>query len=531
MSTTATSSTATAATTTTASPTVGTSPETIRTAWRWVRWRQRGGEVDSSSVQEQQNSGKPAGSPHLGDRHDTQELDAPPQQPQQTQRAQQQEEDHHLQHGGAPRTHDEDPDFVLTPLTRRQFAVVYSALLVAYFMAILDETLVSTALKAVVRDLGRQELVSWVGGAYQMMVTSAALLSGYYADLAGRKWLLIGATAFFQAGSLVCGIATSMEMLIVGRAVAGIGGGGILSVVAIIVTDIVSIRDRGKYQGQFAAAYAAASILGPLVGGAFADRSLWRWSFYLNLPIGAANVYAVIAYYKVDTGGRGRGSTVEALVGKVDVAGSVMVVVAVVAFMVPLQLGGTLWEWASPQTIALFVAAAATTVALVVVERRAARPAVPPGFFKTWTIVWMLVIAFCVGLLQVPMIYYISLYFQISLNYSAFDTGLRFLVLLVGGATSAIGTGLLVSRYGRYIPLIHAGAFLTLASLITFTFLATSASPMPVIVQLVLLLALGAGGGSFTQTRMLGIQASVSIGDQATAVALSLFAATLASAV
>ncbi|KAJ3139748.1 hypothetical protein HK100_011159, partial [Physocladia obscura] len=143
--------------------------------------------------------------------------------------------------------------FVKVPLNRIEFVLVYFGLLLAILLFGLDQTIVATALKAVADDLGRQDLISWIGSAFLLAAALFSTLYGKFADIFGRKWVMVSANFIFELGSLICGSATNMPMLIVGRAIAGIGGGGIFSLVLIIVSDIVSIRDRGKYQGIFGA--------------------------------------------------------------------------------------------------------------------------------------------------------------------------------------------------------------------------------------------------------------------------------------
>ncbi|KAJ3116198.1 Vacuolar protein sorting-associated protein SNF8 [Physocladia obscura] len=167
---------------------------------------------------------------------------------------------------------------VKVPLGRTQFILVYVGLLLAIMLAALDQTIVSTALKSIVSDFGHQELIPWIGSAYLLTAAPLGTLYGKFADIFGRKAVFLFAILSFEFGSLLCGVSVSMEMLIVGRAVAGVGGGGIFALVLIIISDIVSMQDRGRYQGLIGAVFGLSSVIGPLIGGAFSDHVSWRMS-------------------------------------------------------------------------------------------------------------------------------------------------------------------------------------------------------------------------------------------------------------
>eukprot|EP00842_Homolaphlyctis_polyrhiza_P001326 jgi/Hompol1/2194/HPOL_005883-RA len=167
------------------------------------------------------------------------------------------------------------PDHVRVPLSRLQFIAVYIGLALAIFLAALDQTIVATAIPAIVKEFDGLDKVAWIGTAYLLTSTAFSSLYGKFADIFGRKPTFLFAIIIFEVGSLVCGIANSMIVLIIGRAVAGVGGGGIFSLVLIIISDIVSLRDRGKYQGIIGAVFGLSSVVGPLLGGFFTDSVTW----------------------------------------------------------------------------------------------------------------------------------------------------------------------------------------------------------------------------------------------------------------
>ncbi|CAG8540903.1 12871_t:CDS:2, partial [Racocetra persica] len=180
-------------------------------------------------------------------------------------------------------------DQIHTELSKIQFGFVFLGLCFAMFMAALDQTIVTTALPKIIIDLASVDKIVWVGTAYLLTATSFQPTYGKLADIFGRKITFLTAMVLFELGSILCGTSSSMNMLITSRAVAGLGGGGIFGTVLIILTDIVSVKDRGKYQGFVGAVFIIASITSPIIGGLFTDNDNlgWRWAFYINVPIGA----------------------------------------------------------------------------------------------------------------------------------------------------------------------------------------------------------------------------------------------------
>ena len=324
-------------------------------------------------------------------------------------------------------------------LDPRRVRLIIGVLLLGMLLASLDQTIVSTALPTIVGDLGGLSHLSWVVTAYLLTSTVSTPLWGKLGDLYGRKTFFVAAIAIFLAGSALAGISDSMGALIASRAVQGLGGGGLIVSAQSIVGDVVSPRDRGRFQGLFGAVFGVTSILGPLLGGFFVDNLSWRWVFYVNLPLG---VVALVATAFVLPGGLKRQRR------KIDYLGTALLAVGVTALILVTTLGGTTYGWASGQILGLAVAGVVLLVVFAFVERRAAEPVLPPKLFANKVFLTAAAVGFVVGFGMFGAITYLPQYLQIVKGIDPTTSGLALLPMMGGLLLSSIGSGQLITPDG-----------------------------------------------------------------------------------
>src|SRR5450631_539462 len=238
---------------------------------------------------------------------------------------------------------------------------VFAGLMVAMLLASLDQMIFSTALPTIVGELHGVDHMLWVTTAYILASTIMLPIYGKLGDLVGRKYLFIGAIALFIIGSFIGGLAPDMTWLIGGRAVEGLGGGGLMILAQAIIADVVPARERGRYMGVMGGVFALSSVAGPLLGGWFTEGIGWRWAFWMNVPLGILAITSAMVFLRLPkpSGTRPR----------LDMAGMVLLAAASTGLVLVTTWGGTTYSWGSPLIIALIVATAVAVATLVAVER------------------------------------------------------------------------------------------------------------------------------------------------------------------
>jgi EmrB/QacA subfamily drug resistance transporter len=386
-------------------------------------------------------------------------------------------------------------------VSQRRTLIIIGALLLGMLLAALDQTIVATALPTIAGDLHGLSHLSWVITAYLLASTVSTPLWGKLGDLYGRKVFFEAAIVIFLVGSALCGLAHSIFILIVFRAVQGIGGGGLLTGAQTIVADVVPARERGRYQGLFGSVFGVTSVLGPLIGGFFVDNLSWRWVFYVNLPVGAVALAVVAAVLP---------GQLRRAQHRIDYLGTVLLAGAATSLVLFTSLGGTTYPWSSAPTFILAGAAVVLGAAFVWAESRAAEPVVPLHLFRNRVFSASSAIGFVVGFALFGAIAYLPQYMQIVKGVSPTLSGLRLLPLMAGLLTTSIVTGRLVTRWGRYriFPIIGTATMTVGLYLLSHLGVATS-----VWLSSLYMLVLGAGIGASLQVLVVAVQNAVSYAD------------------
>jgi len=378
-------------------------------------------------------------------------------------------------------------------LTRQEKIFTLVGTLLGLLLAALDQTIVSTAGPAMGRDLRIEpSLYAWITTSYLVAGTVMLPIYGKLSDALGRKRVLVSGILVFMAGSALCGLAQTTLQLILFRAVQGVGSASLFTSAFAVIADLFPPSERGKYQGLFGAVFGLSSVVGPLAGGFITDHFGWHWVFFINLPVGAL----ALAFITTRMPALRRPGVTLSL----DVAG----VLSLLAFAVPLLLalslgrgelrpGETGYLWGSPESTGMFALSALGLVAFVVAERRAVDPILDLGLFGNRVFVTGSVASFFVGGCFLSAIVFLPLFMVNAVGLSAASSGLTLTPLSVALVAGNVVTGQLVSRTGRYKPLMVGAATLTCAAYLFMGFTLSVDSTQAEVTWKMVLVGLGLG--------------------------------------
>ena len=349
-------------------------------------------------------------------------------------------------------------------LTQRQIVTVMVGLMLGMFLASLDQTIVSTSIYTIANDLDGLSLQAWATTAYLITSTVSTPLYGKLSDIFGRRPLYLSAIAIFLVGSLYAGSVNSMTELALARGVQGLGAGGLLALALTIIGDIVSLKDRAKYQGYFMSVFGISSVLGPVVGGAFAGSTHilgfdgWRWVFFINLPIGLAALAVVFLFLHLPA---------KHVKQKIDYWGAAAITLAIVPLLLVAEQGRS-WGWTSLNSFLCYGLGVAGIIWFLLAEKRAGDYAlIPLRLFRNATFGLSALLNFIIGIGMFGAIAMLPLYLQLVKGLTPTEAGLMMITFTLGILTGSITAGRTISASGTYriFPIMGTG-ILTAAALV-----------------------------------------------------------------
>ncbi|PKS07375.1 hypothetical protein jhhlp_005977 [Lomentospora prolificans] len=388
--------------------------------------------------------------------------------------------------------------------SKLQTSLLMMALCLAIFLAALDITILSTALATVAEHFQSTSAFVWVGSAFQIAASAVTATWGKLSDIWGRRAILLCTVAVFFVGSALCATAVSLAMEILGRAVQGCGAGGILALCTIVIADLYSPRERGKYYAMTGMVWATAAALGPVVGGAFTKNVSWRWCFYLNLPI--SGVAFVVIFFTLKL--QAPKTSLTAGIKYIDWLGTLTLTGGIVMFLLGLQLGSSTYPWNSATVIGLIVGGASTLALFILVEWVAAPyPLVPMHLYANVSNFATILVNLFHSLAFTQVTYFLPLYFQAVLGSSSLASGVMLLPFVLSLSFASAAVAILFKVTGNYIWVIRLGFVVAVLGTGLFYNLPISKSwPRIIIYQIIA----GAGLGAIFQAPLLALQSNVS---------------------
>jgi EmrB/QacA subfamily drug resistance transporter len=408
-----------------------------------------------------------------------------------------------------------DTDVLEAPppaFTHQQIVRVIGGILLCIFLAAIDQTVVVPAVPAIAQELQGFGHLSWIVSAYLLTSTAATPIYGKLSDIYGRRALLLPALALFALASVMCALAQTLAQLILFRAVQGIGGAGLMAMAQAAIADVVSPRERGRYQGYMASVWGIASIAGPVLGGYVTDHLSWRWIFWINLPIAIVAMILCNRALKLLKVRHAR--------TRIDYVGAALLTGGVAAWLVALSSGGTDIAWTSPQAIGLALGGLVLIGLLAMHERRVRDPLLPPRLFANGVIVRGVMIGFFAALAMFSGTFMLPLFFQLVRGADASGSGLLVVPFLGSTVVGAYLAGRFARRSGRVKPIVLTGLA---ACVLGFLLLGTTGAGTAAVLLVVYQLVLGAGIGLIMPSTLVMVQNAAERRDVGVATGVLLF--------
>ncbi|KAE8450586.1 hypothetical protein EG329_005930 [Mollisiaceae sp. DMI_Dod_QoI] len=409
--------------------------------------------------------------------------------------------------------------------TKFETTVIMASLCMSVFLAALDITIITTALPTISEHFHSNAGYTWIGSAYLLANAASTPSWGKFSDIWGRKPILLVAAAVFFVGSLIAALSVNIGMLIVARAIQGIGGGGLIILTNICIGDLFSMRSRGAYYGIIGMVWAFASGVGPILGGVFTEKVSWRWCFYINLPCTGAVFIILVFFLKLHNP---RTPVWEGLKA-VDWAGSLSIVGGTLMLLLGLEFGGVTYPWSSAKVICLIVFGIVVAGLFVLNEWKFARyPVMPLRLFKHGSNIASLSVCFCHGFVFIAGTYYLPLYFQAVLGATPLLSGVYLLPLVLALSFTSGLTGLFIKKTGKYLPPIWFGLFFMTVGYGLFINMPLSPGWAKIIIYQIIA---GIGVGPNFQAPLIALQSMIAPKDIATATATFGFIRNISTAI
>ncbi|KAL2821146.1 major facilitator superfamily-domain-containing protein [Aspergillus granulosus] len=386
-------------------------------------------------------------------------------------------------------------------LPRGRLLIVFAGLAISLFISFVDQNGISVTLPTIAEDLNGKNTISWAGTSSLIANTMFSVLYGRLSDIFGRKIVYLSALALLCIADLLCGLSQNAAMFYVFRGLAGVAGGGISSLAMIIVSDVVTLQQRGKYQGILGASLGVANVVGPFIAAAFILHATWRGFFWMLAPLAACSI--VVGYFLIPD--NGRKDSFRANLKRIDYFGIIASSIGIIFLLIPISGGGSYFEWESPMVISMLVIGGLSLIAFFFIEWKVAvLPMLPMEFFKNKVIVALFLQSVLLGAVYQAYLYYLPLYYQNARGWSPIVSAALTAPMVACQSISSVLSGQYISRLKRYGEVIWFGfGFWTLGAGLTLLFNTTT---HPAVIAVIVAIS-GIGIGCTFQPTLVAFQA------------------------